>query len=175
MVDISQRLCTPQQAKFFAEKGVLQKSQYAWQLDKGIYILMFEGDADTGLPKVIDWSEDADTYAAFDNTDLGIMLATLGYFPAGPTARLDVNENEHFRWWCDDIATFTQIEDTIYQAYGRTEAEAKGFMLQKLIDTGKAPLDWEHYRPDRLTRMQAMGKIYGKKTEDQTTNPEDTF
>jgi hypothetical protein len=173
MVEITQRLCNPQQARELFEKGVKQTTQYAWEWNGTDYNLAFASDEITGLPKLVDWTNDTDTYAAFDTTDLGMLLSGIeGCYPAGPTYRIDPQENEHFRWWCDDIATFTQIEDTIYQAYGRTEAEAKAGMLIRLLDKGLVPITWPYYGVQHLQKLQAFNNTYYiKPNQDNNEEP----
>lgn len=145
MVPLKDTVCTLEQAQFFAQKGMVQHSRYGWEKNPESGLFEFVFDAPNGYPEIVDWSETPDSYAAFDNSDLGIILASLGYYPAGPTFRLP-GDTEQYRWWCDDIQTFTSVEDTIYQGYGRTEAEAKGMMLKKLVEKGIPPIGWLYYK-----------------------------
>lgn len=153
MVDIKERLCTPEQAKMLKEYNIRQISQYAWQQEPNTNDFILIYDAPDGFPEVVDWTDDENTYAAFDNTDLGLMLASLGYYPSGPTFKLQ-GTAEQYKWWCDDINTFNNVEDTVYQGYGSSEAEAKAAMLLKLFNIGKIPLVWQYYHPRHLEQFE---------------------
>jgi hypothetical protein len=127
---------------------------------------------------VTNWEDDKDTYAAFDSTDLGILLASIGYYPCGPSAQL-AGENDQFRWWCDDINTLTSIESILYQGYGRTESQAKAAMLIKALQTGKVPLVWKYFNDKKQKEHRNLGQVFGDTNDpshlDMNDLPKDAY
>jgi hypothetical protein len=164
MVDISERLSTPEQAIELFSLGVIQYSQHAWTKEGDNWILCFDNKSGGDIPQVVDWSTDKNTYAAFDLTDLGIMFRSLGFFLSGSSYQPPgLPEDQSINFWADDIASTCNHEEKNYKAYGRTETEARTNLLIYLIKQGKVPLSWPFFKKERLDAVTSALKTYGLK------------
>lgn len=176
MIDSAERLCTPEQAMQLQKAGVQQQSLYAWYKDptdnewKLTYDDGYEDEEHdagmSGAPIVIDWKTQPDRYAAFDLTDLGLLLKSLGFYLSGPIYQvpgLPIDKERMF--WADDIGTITDPAMDTYKAYGRWEAEARAGLLLALIDEGRPPVDWPFYVVDKISQVVNLvnKKTYGEK------------
>ncbi len=169
MVDIGERLIAPEHAKVLKEAGIKQLSQYAWvKLESGEWALTCEPDTEVGVPQLVDWTNDENKYAAFDLTDMGIMLSTLGYYLSGISFYHEgLPRIAEQKWWADDINSITEFDQDVYQAYGATEAEAKGALLAECVRKGKLPVGWEYFRENKILGLlkHVDKKTYGEPTD----------
>jgi hypothetical protein len=174
MIDSAERLCTPEQAMQLKRAGLIQQTMYAWYQENGEWKLTYEDGytpeeqeaGASGPPIITDWKEEVDCYAAFDLSDLGLILRSLGFYLSGPVYQvpgLPIDKDRIF--WADDINTVTDPAMDTYRAYGRWEAEARAALLLVLIDEGRPPMDWPFYIVDKISQVVNLvnKKTYGEK------------
>lgn len=161
MIEINNRVITPSQAKELHSLGVLQTSQYAWRIDNDTPTLIYD-DVD-GLPQVIDWSQDKNTYAAYDLCDIGVMLGSLGYYVSGKTYEDNtVTTTAEEQWWASHVqhVCITPEQETYY---GATEVEAKAKLLISVLYSPVVPTLWNYFAPKKLKKVNSIHRHYSKK------------